>query len=214
MGKFIDRTGQKYGKLTVLKFSGFKDKYSMWECLCECGNKTIVRGCNLGSGHTQSCGCMFRVKSLEVNTTHNCTKTRLYKIWSGMKGRCYNPNDISYQNYGGRGVRICDEWMEFVNFRDWAISTGFSEVAPREQFSIDRIDVNGDYSPENCRWVTLAEQRNNKQNTVYIDYGGEKLTAKEWSVKRNIPYKKIMDRLYKGFSAEKILAKGDLRCAH
>ena len=129
-----------------------------------------------------------------------------------MKRRCYNRNDISYGNYGGRGVKICNEWMDFVNFRDWAISTGYNESAPREQFSIDRIDVNGDYCPGNCRWVTLVEQRNNKQNTVYIEYRGKRLTAKEWSEKMNIPYKKIMDRIYKGFPAEKILTKGDLRC--
>ena len=144
------------------------------------------------------------------NIKHNKSHTRLYSIWNGMKTRCYRTYHQSYSNYGGRGIKVCEEWYDdFEAFEKWALSNGYTD-----NLSIDRIDVNGDYSPENCRWVTLAEQRNNKQNTVYIDYGGEKLTAKEWSVKRNIPYKKIMDRLYKGFSAEKILAKGDLRCAH
>lgn len=158
-----DLTGRKFGKLTVVEFKGSNNKTgALWLCKCECGNEKIITSRNLLSGVTKSCGCLSKEKP--NHTTHGLCYTRLHGVWASMKSRCYNPNNKRYKNYGGRGIKVCDEWQEFRPFYNWAIANGYDENAPRGQYTIDRIDVNGDYEPHNCRWITIEEQQKNKQH--------------------------------------------------
>lgn len=168
--RLIDLTGQKFHRLTVLRRSenntnGGKPK---WVCRCECGNVTEVGGCELKSGTTKSCGCWNKEVARKTLVTHGFSKTRLYRIWSGMKERCYNPNNKRYADYGGRGIRVCDEWLhDFMEFRKWALETGYDENAPFGQCTLDRANNNEGYFPFNCVWSTIEQQNRNKRNTAH-----------------------------------------------
>lgn len=171
----IDLTGKKFGKLTVLKKLNYsKSGHSYyWECKCECGKIIKVSANNLKSNHTKSCGCYKSEKA----QTHKHSKTRLYNIYYNMKSRCYNTKNPYYYNYGGRGVIICDEWLnDFETFYNWAMNNSY-----KENLTIDRIDVNGNYEPNNCRWITIRENSNNKRNNHFETYNGETHTIAEWA---------------------------------
>lgn len=213
MGKFIDLTGKRFGKLTVIERASNrvgKDNRSRvyWLCRCDCGNiKTIEASC-LIQGHTKSCGCLQKEASSKANSKHRATDSRLYNVWCAMKRRCTNKNVPEYPRYGGRGISVCDDWKNsFDSFRTWALSTGYNEDAPRGMCTLDRIDNDGNYCPENCRWVTQQEQMNNVCYNHRITYNGETHTIAEWSRIRNIPYSKILNRInrYK-YSPEKALS--------
>lgn len=167
MGKLIDLTGQRFGQLTVLeRAENGNHKQPRWKCRCDCGKETIVFGHLLRNGNTKSCGCFSRelhgTLMKRSNLRHgDCSgaETRLYRIWGGMKNRCYNSHQINYKHYGGRGIAVCEEWLhDFTAFRDWAMSHGY-----RDDLTIDRIDNDKGYSPDNCRWVTMSEQRKNQR---------------------------------------------------
>ena len=209
MGKFQDLTGQKFGRLKILKLAYKKirnDKKSSrcyWLCQCDCGNTSIVLTDLLKSGHTQSCGCIAKEKRLKALTKHNLSNTRLYNIWCGIKSRCYNKNFIEYKNYGGRGITICNEWKnDFQNFYDWSMTNGYTD-----DLSIDRIDVNGNYEASNCRWVTQKQQCRNMRKSHYLTYNNETLTVAEWAEKLNIKYSTLIARCYKNWTEEEILTK-------
>ena len=157
--KLIDLTGQQFGRLVVIQRAKAINKRTKWLCRCECGNEVVVESYNLKTGHTQSCGCLQREATSSANKTHHCTHTRLYRIWNNMKNRCYRKSYHAFHHYGGRGIKVCDEWRDdFQAFYDWAMANGY-----RDDLSIDRIDSNGNYEPSNCRWATMAEQNKNKR---------------------------------------------------
>lgn len=166
MPKFVDFTGMRFGKLTVLKLMPRnKLKQTMWLCECDCGNKKIIVAQSLKDGKTKSCGCYQ--KEFPSKKTHGERWTRLYSIWIGMRKRCYTKTSKSYYCYGKIGITICKEWDKYEVFRDWANSNGY-----RDNLTIDRIDPYGNYEPNNCRWATVEEQSINKKITLYIKIDG------------------------------------------
>ena len=157
--------GEVFGRLTVLDYA-YTDKHgkTMWKCKCECGNEVVVVGSHLKNGHTQSCGCIQKESIIKWSQKHGKRHTRLYYVWLDMKTRCENPKVNSYKNYGGRGVKICEAWRNsFQAFHDWAMSNGYDPNAKRGDCTLDRIDVNGNYCPDNCRWVDMKVQNSNKR---------------------------------------------------
>lgn len=197
--------GQKFGKLKVIKWLPVSEraennKYSPYLCLCECGNYVQAKTYELKSGNKKSCGCIHEQYShehKETARTHGQSKTRLYKVWSVIKDRCLNSNNKAYQRYGGRGISICQEWLDFEHFRDWAYSNGYDENAPRGKCTLDRIDNDGNYEPSNCMWATMKEQRLNQSCTKLHEYKGKRMVASDWAKELNIPYEKIRIALNK-----------------
>lgn len=165
MPKLIDLTGKRFGRLTVIERYGTVDGHAAWKCKCDCGNKTVVNGKWLRAGKTTSCGCYHKELLAKRSKTHGMTKTRLYSIWHDMKNRCFYQKDKSFEDYGGRGITVCEEWKNsFESFRDWSLLNGYSD-----NLTIDRINNDGNYDPSNCRWVTMKEQCSNrrKRGTLY-----------------------------------------------
>lgn len=204
MGKFQDLSGSKFGKLTAIKVA-YKNKNgeSVWECVCDCGNVVNVVCSNLKNGHSTSCGCYKKICSI----THNETKTRLHRIWAGIKARCYNTNIAQYKNWGGRGITVCEEWKDsYETFRDWALANGY-----QENLTIDRINNDKGYSPDNCRWATQKQQSNNKRNNTLITFNNETHTISEWAEIIGVKSRTIQRRLVKNMPIEKILYIGDMR---
>ena len=202
MSRIKDMVGQKFGRLEVVSFDhlGKTNFSAYWKCKCECGNETIVRGSCLRNGESTSCGCFARELSSERNSTHGCKNTRLYHVWVDMKQRCTNSKQPDFPTWGGRGITVCEEWSKFEPFYEWAINNGY-----QDDLTIDRIDNDGNYCPENCRWATYEEQANNRRSTQLITYNGETYSTTKWSKKlggnRNI----VNQRLKRGWSIEKAL---------
>jgi len=196
--KLIDLTGQRFGRLTVLR----RDHGKFWECRCDCGNTCIVNRDHLGRD-TNSCGCLRREVTSAMHRRHGETKTRLHKIWCSMNERCNNPNtDMSYV-YFQRGIKVCDEWKSYEAFRDWALANGYDPNAKRGVTTIDRIDNDKGYSPDNCRWISQTENRRNRRDIRRFLFNGKMLTTGEISEITGIPVALIGDRLRKGWSIER-----------
>lgn len=180
---------KKYGYLTAIKFSRIDEKgHQLWVCRCDCGREKEVRGSYLVSGHTKTCGkCNIYPK----NYKHGMSRSRLYNIYHKMISRCYNRKDICFEYYGYRGIKVCDEWRNsFEMFKNWSLANGYSD-----ELTIDRINVNGDYEPTNCRWATMKDQQNNRRNNKLITYNGVTHTISEWSDITGIGYDRLEARI-------------------
>lgn len=179
--KYINIAGKRFGKLTAVKRAESRNGKTRWTCQCDCGNVTIVDYWNLKSGNTTSCGCVHR----ESIRTHGEANSRLHGVWKNMKARCYYEGAEGYKNYGGRGISVCDEWRNsFEAFRNWAYSNGYDDSKPMKECTLDRIDANGNYCPENCRWVDFHTQALNKRkrktrNVLCVETGKIYRSAKD-----------------------------------
>lgn len=197
---FKDLTGNEYGRLKVIQRDvkrSEKTKRVFWFCKCDCGNIVSVRSDMLGT-KTFSCGCLKKEQDQKNlgRFIHGKSHSRLSYIWYHMKDRCYNPDNLSYKNYGARGIRVCDEWKEnFLAFEKWALENGY-----KDGLSIDRIDVNGNYEPDNCRWLTHEEQLNNKRTTLWVIHNGERKSLMEAykEEKPSITYQTAKTRYHQG----------------
>lgn len=196
-----DLTGNKYGLLTVIGLDDTNTRKTYWVCQCDCGNIKTVRSDSLLCGAIRSCGCLKKKQdriNLVKNHSHKMSGTRIYSIWIGMKNRCNNPHNPKYSRYGGRGIKVCQSWNDsFESFYKWALENGYSE-----ELTIDRIDNNGNYEPNNCRWSTNREQCRNRSTNVNITIGNSKRTLTEWCEIFNLDSSVIFARYHRnGFTS-------------
>lgn len=216
MAQLIDMTGQKFGRLTVV---GLSDKHqsghggAIWVCKCECGNIVEVPRGPLIYGKTKSCGCYAKEYAKNITGKrefkHGYSDSKIYHVWQRMKARCYNPNDKEYHCYGGRGIKVCDEWLGKngnTNFIEWALANGY-----KEGLSLDRIDNNGDYEPSNCRWTTRKVQQRNMRRNLLITMDGETKCLAEWCEIKGVDYHRTLGRYLKGYPLEAVFKKGVLK---
>lgn len=206
----MDIAGKRFGRLVAVECVG-KDAHGnyLWQCKCDCGNEVVVLQPSLISGNSGSCGCYTRERAAEANTKHGKRRTRLYTIYSNMISRCENANNLVYKHYGGRGVSVCDEWRsDFGAFFDWAYANGYDENALRGQCTLDRIDVNGNYCPENCRWVAQKVQCNNRRDTLMMTYAGKTQSCSQWCEELGLSYDSVYYRKRKGLSDAEAIEGG------
>jgi len=193
--EYVNFIGKRYNHLLVIAFSHTgKDSQRYWKCKCDCGNSTIVNGGNLQSNNTKSCGC----NNYSKHVTHHLSQTRFYRIWFGIKERCNNPKNKAYHNYHGRGIKLCERWLKFENFRDDMYKSYLIHYGKYRKLNttVDRINNNGNYSPDNCRWATKYQQSNNLRNNVLLKFNNKVLTISEWSKITGINKHTIYSRLY------------------
>lgn len=207
--KKIIPVGTRFGSLVVIGVGedyiqpSNNSHHSTSICLCDCGNTKTITNSDLKKGHCLSCGCMKKEYIRKANIKHGEKGTRLYNIWQSMKQRCLLPTNANYKYYGQRGICVCSEWLDYINFAQWARNNGY-----QDDLTIERIDVDGNYCPENCKWATIQEQNNNKTTTHNISYNGETHTLKQWSKILNISYSTLERRLHiLGWSVEDALTK-------
>lgn len=194
--------GHVYGRLAVIDYAGVDARNRpLALCICDCGNIVITWMSGLKSGHVRSCGCYKKEQSLKAVTTHGLSKHKsLYKRWLNIKDRCLNPNNKRYSVYGGRGIMICAEWLsDFESFYNWSMMNGYSP-----KLTIDRRDVNGNYSPGNCRWITNKEQQNNRTDNSFITHNGITLTRQQWVDRTGIKYETLRFRYNKGWRGDRL----------
>lgn len=204
--------GTTYGRWTVVGEKIRRNNRTFIPCKCACGAEKEVEFQNLKSGISTSCGCFRKELRQKRMLVHGEKYTRLYETWIKMRARCNNPNDIRYKSYGGRGIKVCDEWeRSYIAFRDWANANGYNENLTWKECSIDRIDNNKGYSPDNCRWTDINTQARNRRNTILIEYDGKTQTATEWSRELGISRQTICSRYKRGLSAKDILFVGNLK---
>lgn len=203
MPRIYDLTGQRFGKLTVIQRHGTYHspggaKQSTWLCLCDCGNTNITTTGRLRGGYTKSCGCLKN--ECTPGQTHGLSKTPEHKAWTHMRARCNNPNNNRFKNYGARGIKVCHRWLN-------SFEAFYSDMGPRpsKKHSLDRIDNDGDYTPDNCRWATNRQQVNNMTRNVMIEYGGTTKTMSQWARHFGFKPSTLGARLRKGWPIEKAL---------
>lgn len=199
--KAIVTPGDIYGRWTVVKeVDRDKHKRRMILCRCECGNEKVVPLTNLRYGESGSCGCKKIEIFVKHNTKHGDSRTKLYKVWTSIKQRCLNQRCSAFDWYGGRGINICDEWIDYDNFREWAMGSGY-----KYGLTIERKDVNGHYEPNNCEWIPQSKQSINTRSNRIIEFSGESKSMKEWADETGIKYDTLEGRLRRGWSVERSL---------
>lgn len=201
MGSYIDLSQETFGRLTVLCRVDIGKPKVYYKCSCSCGKETIVERHSLVSGNTRSCGCLHKEQLIKRNYKHGERYTRLYKVWVSMRERC-SVHSIKYKQWEGRGIKVCADWQNsFCKFKEWAVNNGYKDT-----LTIDRIDVNGNYEPTNCRWISMQEQQYNKTNTRFFEYKGQKKCLAEWAEIFGINKPTLYNRVYNcGWSIEKAL---------
>lgn len=192
----VDLTGQRFGRLVAVRSAG-KNKHgqSLWECICDCGNVKVTTIGGLRSGDAKSCGCWASEKTSAKNWKHGACGTPEHRAWNGMRSRCYDPNTEYYHRYGGRGIKVCDRWLEsFLNFLE--------DMGPRPSplHTLDRVDNNRNYEPGNCRWATWEEQQNNRRTTRLLTHDGRTMSVAQWSRATGISESGIISRIQAGWS--------------
>lgn len=205
--RFPDITGQVFDRLTVIGYVGTRRRppktFTQWLCLCECGAHIVRDGSRLRSGEATSCGCkkIEHIRGMgQKKRTHGMTGTTEYRIWTGMKNRCQNPNEPAYNDYGGRGIRVCERWQHFESF--------FADMGarPSRKHTLDRTNNDGDYTPENCRWASKGEQANNRRSSRLVTHSGVTHTVAEWARIANMDYFLLTRRLFRqGWTVERAL---------
>lgn len=191
--KLINLVGERFGRLVVIDKAESKSHHTRWLCLCDCGNKCIVHGTSLKTGNTTSCGCYKKENAQKLYSSVRQNDKGLYAVWNGIKQRCSNPNNISYHNYGGRGIKMCSQWEQnYEAFYNWAMNSGY-----KKGLEIDRVDNNGDYCPENCRWVSHYVQANNKRNIKLYTINGVTKSLPQWCREYNQEYYLVRQRVDK-----------------
>ena len=215
MSEFQDLTGKRKGRLTAIKEvdrpDGVKNRH-YWLVRCDCGNECIMKSSDFNRKTTVSCGCYQREnaskRAYEQHLIHGKSGTRLYTLWAAMIRRCENDKCKEYPLYGGRGVSVCKEWRSnYPAFEKWMIENGYDETAPRGKCTIDRIDVNGNYEPSNCRITTQKEQSANKRNNRLITYNGQTKTMSDWATEYGLRVGTLYDRLSYGWPIEDCLKR-------
>ena len=193
MNALIDITGNKYGMLTVVRRAESAPKgITRWECRCDCGNTVVVRGGNLKNGAVKSCGCLINIAN-KNRSTHGMSGSRLYQEWVNIKARCYNKNSKAYKRYGARGIGMCQDWFDsFDVFAEWALSNGYSD-----NLTIERIDNDKGYMPDNCKWISKGDQANNRGSNISISYNGETHNLSEWCHIYDKDYRLVYNRIHK-----------------
>ena len=186
----IDLTGRKFHLLTVESYDHTEKGRAYWKCRCDCGKETLVSTANLTSGVVKSCGCLLHAPS--PRQTHGESQSKLYRHWASMVYRCTVPTNKAYKWYGARGIRVCDAWMTYEGFREWVLQT-----RPEEEYTVERIDVNGDYCPENCIWIPRGEQARNRTSCVLIEHNGVRKPLFAWCAELGLDYKRVHNRMYK-----------------
>ena len=200
MGKLIDLTGKTFGRLTALgRSANGKRGEAYWKCECTCGNVAIVLGAYLRNGHTRSCGCLGSEVTSKRNLVHGGSHLPTYAIWQTMKAKCTNPNSTNWHYYGGRGITVCDRWMESFE----AFLEDMGECPPSH--SIERVDVNGNYEPGNCKWIPKSLQARNTRKSVYVTYQGIRKHVLEWAEELGINSCTLHWRLRQGWPIEKVM---------
>lgn len=203
----LNLAGHRYGRLTVLKYAHTLKGVSWWVCVCDCGNERTIRSNSLRTNNTTSCGCLQKEKHVELVTRHGFSKERLYRTWTDIKSRCFNPNTGYYSEYGGRGITMCVEWREdFVVFREWALNNGYED-----DLTIERLDVDGDYTPRNCTWIPMSAQGFNRRATRFVTFQDLKMTANEFSKAFQINHRAVVRGVDRGWDADRIIVHADWR---
>lgn len=212
-GRFKDLTGIQFGRLIAIKTIGLdNNKGYIWECKCECGTICQVRSHDLVRGATKSCGCLHRetIVGNKFATIHGQYGTDLFNTWRHIKERCLLTYNKNYNHYGGRGITICNEWKEnYFVFKDWSINNGYSKG-----LSIDRINNDGNYEPNNCRWTTMKVQGNNRSTNIFVTYQDKTQTLSQWSEEKGINKGTLYGRFRKGWKDEKLFSEPDKRFSH
>lgn len=193
-------TGNRYGRLIVLKENGKTNHGDLrWLCKCDCGNIKTITGTKLKSGWTKSCGCLQKEIARKHMLKHGLSDSRLYSIWENMKERCYRPSNNRYYRYGARGIKVCKEWLDFEKFAEWANKNGY-----KDGLSIERVDIDGNYEPNNCCWIPLKEQTQNRENTVWIYYQGKRFCMSQFAKDMGVSINVIRNRIKHGLSGDEM----------